>query len=264
MSILDVISISTGYGKASVLRDISFSVEPGSVMGVLGANGSGKTTLIKSICGLLPHKGICRTGDIELESLTSRQIAKLVSYIPQRSGVSIDISVLDAVLMGFNPHLGILENPAKSMKDEALRVLTEVGLSGFENKSYLTLSEGEKQLCILARTMVSGSRILFLDEPESALDFNHRYRMLKKLRLWVNVSNGTALVALHDPILALNYCDKLLVLKDGKTLDVFSPKESRLEDMENTLSQIYGPVCLQWCKNHSGKEFLMMIREDDV
>ena len=148
------------------------------------------------------------------------------------------------------------------MKEAALQTLAEVGLSGLEHKSYLRLSEGQKQLCILARTMVSGSRLLLLDEPESALDFHHRYRMLEKLRHWVNTTTGAVLVTLHDPQLALNYCDKLLLLKDGHVLDVFSPKESSLADMENTLSQIYGAVSLQRCKSRSGREALMMLRED--
>ena len=262
MSFLNVHSVSAGYGKNSVLQDISFSVESGSVFGILGANGSGKTTLIKAICGLLPHRGTCKIENAELESISARQLSKLVSYIPQRSGISIDISVLDVVLMGFNPYLGLLENPSKEMDEAALEALTEVGLSGLEHKNYQQLSEGQKQLCILARTMASGSRLLLLDEPESALDFNHRYRMLEKLRRWVSTTNGAVLVTLHDPQLALNYCDALLLLKDGQVLDVFSPKESRLADMESALSQIYGAVSLQRCKSRSGREALMMLRED--
>ena len=263
MSFLDVNSISACYGKVPVLKCISFSVKAGSIMGILGANGSGKTTLIRAVCGLLPHEGSCRIEGTELEALSARQLSKLVSYIPQRSGISSDISVLDAVLMGFNPHLGLLQHPTKAMRQTALQALADAGLSGFENKSYLHLSEGQKQLCILARTMVSGSRLLVLDEPESALDFNHRYRMLQKLRRWVDTANGAALVALHDPQLALNYCDRLLLLKDGHTLDILSPRETDLGETEKALSQLYGAVSLQRCKNRSGREALIMLREED-
>ena len=112
-------------------------------------------------------------------------MARLVGYIPQRSGISIDISVLDVVLMGFNPRLGLLERPGRKMQDLAAQALEQVGLGGREQSNYLCLSEGQKQLCILARTLVSGSRLLLLDEPESALDFRYRHRMFNLLKAWV-------------------------------------------------------------------------------
>lgn len=262
MSFFSVQNLSAGYGKTNILREISFSMETGCVMGILGANGSGKTTLIKAICGILPHNGTCRLEERWLEELSARQIAKLVSYIPQRSGISIDISALDVVLMGFNPQLGLLEHPTKAMKDATMQALEQVGMAGREHKNYLHLSEGQKQLCILARTIVSGSRLLLLDEPESALDFQHRYRMLNMIRSWTDTSRGGAIITLHDPVLALNYCDKLMLLKDGRILDILSPKEDDLEKMEQALSKVYGAVSLQLCRTRGGKEVLTMLKED--
>ena len=230
--------ISAGYTKNHIVRDVSFSLENGTVMGILGANGSGKTTLIKAICGILPHEGICLLEDGKLESLPPRQIAKRVSYIPQRSGIGIDISALDVVLMGFNPQLKLLEHPTKAMVAAAREALSRVGMAEKENTNYLHLSEGQKQLCILARTMVSGSKLLLLDEPESALDFQYRYRMLDMIRDWTDTSQGGAIITLHDPVLALNYCDKLMLLKNGEILDILSPKEDPLEKMEQVLNKV--------------------------
>ena len=173
----------------------------------------------------MPHEGTCLLENTELETLTPKQISKLVSYIPQRSGISIDISALDVVLMGFNPQLKLLEQPTKAMVDAALQALEWVGLEGKADKNYLHLSEGQKQLCIMARTIVSGSRLLLLDEPESALDFRYRYRMLDMLRNWIAQTRGGAIVTLHDPALALNYCDKLMILKNGEILQILSPRE---------------------------------------
>ena len=106
MSFFSVCHLTAGYGNGHVIRDISFELDGGCLMGVLGANGSGKTTMLKALCGILPHEGSCQLEETRLERLSPRQIAKLCSYIPQRSGISIDISVLDVVLMGFNPQLG--------------------------------------------------------------------------------------------------------------------------------------------------------------
>lgn len=254
--------LCAGYGRNKVLQNVSFSLESGCLLGILGANGSGKTTLIKTLGSILPHEGTCLLENTELEILTPKQISKLVSYIPQRSGISIDISALDVVLMGFNPQLKLLEQPTKAMVDAALQALEWVGLEGKADKNYLHLSEGQKQLCIMARTIVSGSRLLLLDEPESALDFRYRYRMLDMLRNWIAQTRGGAIVTLHDPALALNYCDKLMILKNGEILQILSPKEDSLEKMEQALCEIYGPVNLQICQTRSGKEVLTMLKED--
>lgn len=254
--------ICAGYGSHKVLQNISFSMQSGCLMGILGANGSGKTTLIKALSGILPHGGTCLLEDTGLETLTPKQIARLVSYIPQRSGISIDISALDVVLMGFNPRLKLLEHPTEAMKQAARAAMAQVGLTGKEEVNYLHLSEGKKQLCILARTMVSGSRLLLLDEPESALDFRHRYRMLDILRDWVRSTQGGAIITLHDPVLALNSCDSLMILKNGEILEILSPQTDPLEKMEQVLCEIYGPVSLQVCRTRSGKNVLTMLKED--
>ena len=149
---------------------------------VAGNIGSGKTTLLKALCGILPHEGTCTLDQTVLEKQSPKQIARMISYIPQRSGISIDISPLDVVLMGFNPRLGLLERPTKEMKDAAVQALHRVGLSGREEMNYLHLSEGQKQLCILARTMVSESRLLLLDEPLAALDLKLRQGMQIELK----------------------------------------------------------------------------------
>lgn len=263
MTYFHVTGLSAGYGKTKILHNLSFSVENNCVMGILGANGSGKTTLIKAICGILPHSGTCALEGTAVEDLSAKQIAKKISYIPQRSGISIDLSVLDVVLMGFNPQLGLLEHPTKAMHTAAENALNQVGLADLQDKNYLHLSEGQKQLCILARTMVSGSRLLLLDEPESALDFQHRYRMLDLIRSWIGQTNGSAIVTLHDPVLALNHCDRLMILKNGTILEVLRPKTDSVAYMEAVLSQVYGPVSLHRIKNRHGNDVLSMLKEDN-
>ena len=263
MTFFSAKNITAGYGGKIINSEISFDMDAGCILGILGANGSGKTTLLKSLCGILPHEGTCMLQDTVLEDLSSRQLAGLCSYIPQRSGIGIDISALDVVLMGFNPQLGILQHPDSSMKERARQMLKEVGLEGKEHMNYLHLSEGQKQMCILARTLVSDSRLLLLDEPESALDFQYRYQMLKMIRKWVKEEERGALVTLHDPSLALNCCDRLLLLSDGQVLDTICPSSDELEKMENLLRKIYGPVSLLRCRGRNGREQLIMIREDE-
>lgn len=262
MSFFAVDSVTAGYGANRVIENISFTVEPGDIVGILGANGSGKTTLLKAICGILPHRGRCILQGTALETLSPRQLARLVRYIPQRSGISIDLSVLDVVLMGFNPYLGLLEHPTREMREAAIQAIAQVGLGGREQTNYLHLSEGQKQLCILARTMVARCALLLLDEPESALDFGFRHQMLALLGKWIKEQGIGALITLHDPMLALNHCDKLLILSDGALIGTLCPKTDSLGDMEALLSRVYGPVCLNRCKNRSGAEYIVMLKED--
>ena len=258
-------SLSVGYGHQKVLENVSFTVDDSCVLGVLGANGSGKTTLLKALCGILPHEGTCTLDGVPLEPLSARRLAALVGYIPQRSGIAIDIAALDVVLMGFNPQLGLLERPTAAMKAAASAALEQVGLAGKEQVNYLHLSEGQKQLCILARTLVTNSRLLLLDEPESALDFQFRHRLLALLRGWAAEGDGRcAAVALHDPNLALNGCDRLLLLADGGVSAAITPATDPTDVMEQALGALYGSVCLRRCETHAGRRQLVMLKEDTL
>lgn len=261
MSFFSAENISAGYQGRNVVHQISFTVEKGELVGILGGNGSGKTTLLKAVCGILRHDGSCVLNGQKLEKLSAKALAGYVSYIPQRSGISIDISALDVVLMGFNPQLGLLERPNNAMLAAAMQALERVGLPGKEHTNYLCLSEGQKQLCILARTLVSGSRLLLLDEPESALDFRFRHEMLFLIRSWLSEADRCGIVTLHDPILALNHCDRLLLLSQGELMGIIRPKSDPLDNMEKLLENIYGKVALLRCKNHSGLEQLVMLKE---
>lgn len=260
---LRVENLTAGYGREDIVKNISFSLEKGSITGILGANGSGKTTLLKALCGLLPHGGGCLLEGKELSKLSPRELARAVGYIPQRSGISIDISALDVVLMGFNPHLPLLGRPTSAMEKTAREALARVGLGDREQENYLNLSEGQKQLCLLARTLVGGGRLLVLDEPESALDIRHRHDLLRILKSWTGDSR-CVLLTLHDPGLALEGCDQLILLEHGRIEGILHPKTDGLPQMEQALSKIYGSVTLTRCRDKAGKGHLVMLKEEGL
>ena len=262
MTFFTVTDLCASYGKKQILSNVSFQVSDSQTIGILGANGSGKTTLLKAICGIIPHTGICQLNEDILENKNPKQLAKLCSYIPQRSGISIDISVLDTVLMGFHPYLNFLEHPSLEMKEKAIRLIHLVGLAGKEHMNYLHLSEGQKQLCILARTLVTDSKLLLLDEPESALDFHFRYQMLKLIRNWNRDSSSTSLISLHDPMLALNCCDQLLLLSKGHIAATIHPQTDSLSSMEEKLCQLYKDISLQYCLNKNNEKQIVILKEN--
>lgn len=262
MSILSADGLSAGYGKkADIIHDISFTLNEHSLTALLGTNGCGKTTLIKTICGMIPYKGEISVDGRDIRTLSVRELSKLCSYIPQRSGISIDISALDAVLMGFSPDLGILNYPDSEMKKKAELMLERVGLGDRINENFLHLSEGQKQLCILARAMVRKCRLMLMDEPESALDFGGRYKMLGMVRDIVDTENCSALVTLHDPQLALNTCNEILLMKDGQLVSVLHPDSDSINEMEERMSGVFGPLSITECKSKKGKRHLVLIKE---
>ena len=122
----------------------------------------------------------------------------------------------------------------------------------------------QKQLCILARTLVSDAKLLLLDEPESALDFRYRYRMMELLRGWIKQEGKSAIVTLHDPSLALNYCDQLLLVANGSVLGMICPQTDDLDEMERLLARIYGSISLQICRTRSDRAQIVMLKEDEI
>ncbi|MBQ0005622.1 MAG: ABC transporter ATP-binding protein [Clostridiales bacterium] len=262
MNHFEVQNLTAGYGNNTVLENISFETQRGELVGVIGPNGCGKTTLYKAICNSLPHEGGCYIDGIELENLSPRELARLCAYVPQRSGITIDISVLDVVLQGTNPRLKLLEYPSADMIERAIEIIESVGLTGKENMNYMHLSEGQKQLCIYARAIMSGAKLLLLDEPESSLDFRYRYQLLCSLKEWIRTNESGAIITLHDPTLALNFCDRLIVIAEGRIYAELKRNITSLEEMEEKLSSIYGPLSLQKCVNKSGYEQIVMLKEN--
>ena len=118
--VLQAMHIEAGYGRRPVLTDVSFALGGGTLTALLGANGCGKTTLLKVLCRQLPYAGDCMLTGQALHTLSVRELARQISYIPQRTGIAISLPVLDVVLMGFNPVLGILEHPSKQQRQQAL------------------------------------------------------------------------------------------------------------------------------------------------
>ena len=262
MTLLEVNGLHAGYGRRQVLSDVHFSADSHEMIGILGANGCGKTTLLKALCGILPSQGAIRICGSELQSLRPRQLARLCRYIPQRSGITIDLSLTDVVLMGFNPQLGLLSYPDETMKRQAEAALETVGLADRRHTNFQALSEGQKQLCLLARTLLLERGVQLLDEPESALDLRERYRLLGLVRTWLQQREGCAVVTLHDPQLALNTCDRLLLMRNGSIADVISPAEDSLEQLQAALCGVFGALSLHRCRSRSGHEQLVLLKEE--
>lgn len=257
---LSVNSLTSGYGDKVILNGISFEVRKNDVVGILGANGCGKTTLINSLCRIINSKGEVLVDGTDVSTWSNRVFAQNCSLVPQKSGIGIDISVLDVVLMGFNPFLSLMARPTKEMVTKAEKQLRIFSLEDRMYDNFQNLSEGQKQIVIICRSLVTDTKVLLMDEPECSLDFAIRYSMLDTVSKQIKETDKCALISLHDVNLALRYCDKLLLVKDGSISSVIDVTAEDRITIEQKLKTIYGDIKLLSVPDSENKESLIMVK----
>lgn len=212
-----ILGVDCYYDGYQALDNISFEVCEGDFLGVIGPNGSGKTTLLRCITkALKPEKGVILLDGEDVLRVERRDIAKNVSVVPQDSNLKIAFNVSDFVLMGRTPYLdGLSSESEKDLKiaENSMR-LTKT--SHLADKTIKELSGGEKQRVVIAKSLAQEPELLILDEPTLHLDINHQLEILKLMKRLNKKNNLTLIAVLHDLNLAARFCNKLLLLDDGR------------------------------------------------
>ncbi len=222
---LSIKQLSFSYGKTEILKDISFSLNTGEILGIIGPNGAGKSTLIKLISRILKTKnGIIELEQQNINSYSRLELAKHIAVVPQATDLPDSFTVQEIVMMGRTPHLGFLTN--ESTKDYELveKMMRRSNVWQFANRTIDALSGGEKQRVLLARALVQEPQYLLLDEPTNHLDLRYQVEVLRYVQAEVKKTLG-ALVILHDLNLAARVCHKLLVLHKGNLVAEGKPKD---------------------------------------
>lgn len=251
-------NIKASYDKELVVDDVSFEIQSGEFTALLGLNGTGKTTLLKVICGLLkPNAGKCIVDNQDISEISDKKRARYISFMPQRHSIVYDTKVLEVVLMGITPYIGMFDTPNRKHKNMAYKMLEKIGIERLAYENFLHLSEGQKQLVIISRNLMQNSRIMLFDEPDSALDFNNSHMVLSKIREVVKNENKAGLITLHDPNMALNYCDKVIILKDKNKFADFYTSDASGKFLTEIFNQVYGDIEII---NHRGKYLIIKNR----
>lgn len=211
---LVVDQLATSLGGVPILTDLSISVSEGQLSVLLGPNGVGKSTLFRCIMGAQPYRGRVEIDSLSIADWDTRRLAQTVAYVPQEHTPSFSFLVRDVVLMGRNPHRGGVFGPGQADMEAALGALDSLGLLGLAERSYLTLSGGQRQLVLIARALAQGARFLLLDEPTASLDFGNQMMVWQTVRRLVDDGRG-ALVCTHDPNHALWFGDTAIALAPG-------------------------------------------------
>ena len=221
-------------GYPQVLNDVSFDIEPGKFLAILGNNGVGKSTLLKCFNHILkPDAGEVLLDGQNLLKMSGREVAKQVAFVSQ-SVPSTQMTVHDVVMLGRRPYMKWGFTP----EDHAIvhEAMDRLGLNAMRGRFLGQLSGGEKQKVMLARALGQQPKALLLDEPTSALDIQNQYQVLKIVRDICHKDNMVAVVVIHDLNLALRFCDRFLLLKDGK---VYRHGDRSILD-STALKEVYG------------------------
>ncbi|MDR7855570.1 ABC transporter ATP-binding protein [Tissierella sp.] len=243
MELLKVENIVAAYDKELIVNDISFNMKRKEFIGLLGLNGTGKTTLLKVISGLLRAKsGKCLIDGKNIYEYNEKQRARFISFMPQRHSIVYDTRVIEIVLMGITPYLGVFGYPTREDKQIAYSILEKMEIEDLADENFLQLSEGQKQLIIVARSLMQNSEIMLFDEPNSALDFNNSHMVLSKIKEIVKGEEKAGLITLHDPNMALYYCDRIIILKDNKIFTDFKTDDVDSKSLSNTFKEVYGEI----------------------
>ena len=231
---IQVESLSFSYGSHSILRNVSFFLEQGECVAVLGNNGAGKSTLVSCISRLRrPSSGSVLIDGVPVSQMTRNELAQQVSYVAQKNELA-HTTVFDAVLLGRKPHMKW--GPSDVDYDVAEHALRAVGMEDCRLRYMNQRSGGEQHKVMLARAIAQEPKLMLLDEPTSSLDPRNQYESMELIRHCAHDHHIAVLVVIHDLNLALRFCDRFLFLKDGA---VFASGGQEAVTSEN-IQAVYG------------------------
>jgi iron complex transport system ATP-binding protein len=229
--------IQVSFGATPVLQGVNLEVLRGEVLGLAGPNGAGKTTLLRVFSGSLrPQRGVVLMEGTALHNLPPRERARRVAVVPQDPTTPVGFTALQIVLMGRNPHLGLLEWEGPKDVEAAHRAMEMTGTWEFAERPLATLSGGEKQRVFIARALAQASPLLLLDEPTAQLDIGYQARILDLVLEARSQAKVTVVAAMHDLSLAAQYCDRIAVLHQGTLLALGPPEQVLTPEL---LSQVF-------------------------
>ncbi|MGH8930582.1 MAG: ABC transporter ATP-binding protein [Egibacteraceae bacterium] len=219
---IEATDIQVGYGDTLILTGVGLLASPGQVVGLIGPNGSGKTTLLRTLYrSLIPRAGLVSLDTTPLDQLSTRDIARRIAVVVQEAAAELPITVAEMVLLGRSPHRSSFQRYTAEDDRLAAQALVRVGARHLADRVFGTLSGGEKQRVLIARTLAQEADHLLLDEPTNHLDIRYQHEILQLVR----ALGVTTIVVLHDLNLAARYCDWLVLLSRGQVACTGTPDD---------------------------------------
>lgn len=251
MQTLKTYSLSIGYSNKTIASDINITLNSGDLVALIGPNGAGKSTLFKTLSGhIRPISGTIEINGENAENISAKERAKMMSIVLTERPDDMFLTVHEVVASGRLPYSGIFgklsENDEKIIKES----LNIIDINYLNNRIFNTLSDGEKQKVMIAKSIAQDTPIIFLDEPTAFLDYPSKIELFSILRRLATERRKTIIFSSHDLELLLRYTDKLWVmgsqmpflegtcsdlLKNGKILEYFNLKNADNEYLMNRI-----------------------------
>jgi iron complex transport system ATP-binding protein len=222
--LLAVVGIEVRIAGRALVSDVTLTVDRGEVVGLVGPNGAGKSTLLRAISGVQPADGGIAIEGRPAADFDRREFARSVAVVQQLPEAPPSMRVGDLVLLGRHPHLGWFEHESARDRQIARLAMTRAGCLGFADRELVTLSGGERRRAFIARGLAQEPALMLLDEPTANLDAGAQAEVCELLRELAADGVGV-LVVLHDLTLAAAYCDRVVLLANGRVLDSGPPTE---------------------------------------
>lgn len=242
-ALIQVKQASFSYGLHGVFQDLSFTVNPGRILCLLGPNGCGKTTLLDCILGL--HRlasGSIMINNKDSEEYRPGKIAGLIAYVPQKHDPTFPYLVHQIVTMGRAAHLGVFESPSRGDREMAETALYDMGIGHLKDRPYTRLSGGETQLVMIARALVQQAPVVIMDEPTAHLDFRYELKIMEVIKRLVKDNGLSIIMVTHFPNHAFYFENagidtEVALMHNGKFLATGTPADVLTE---NNIETLYG------------------------
>ncbi len=243
--------VTVGYNGHPVVQELSLAAGEGEMLGLIGPNGAGKTTVLRTLAGLLsPWAGAVHVDGRDVRQVAAATRARSIGFVPQNETQAWPLAVEDIVALGRAPHRGWLL--PLSPEDWAVveRALALTNLTALRKRPIDKLSGGERQRVVIARALAQEPRVLLLDEPTANLDIHHQIQLLDLVKRLVRGGALTAIIAIHDLALAARYCDRLILLHEGRGFAAGPPEAvltpRNLREVFDVDAELYRDPGGQW------------------
>lgn len=223
---IEMRNICLGYSRKEVLKNVTFQVMPGEIVGLIGPNGCGKTTIIRALTRIIsPYRGKILLDGEDIVSISRQELARMLGVVPQMPLLPSAFTAIEVVLMGRNPHLGLFQYESQRELDIAWHAMERTMTQHLARRRVGELSGGEIQCLLIARVLAQETKAILLDEPTANLDIGRQVEILNLIKNLCLENNLAVLAALHDLNLAAQYCDRLVLINNRRVHAQGTPSE---------------------------------------
>lgn len=229
-------NISFSVNQKELLHKISVDIPEGSFVGLIGPNGSGKSTLLKTIYRAnKASEGTVYISGQNMNHMSNREMAKKMAVVTQENDITFDFSVMEMMMIGRYAHRSAFSARDRGDEEICRKALAMVGMQDFEDRSFLSLSGGEKQRVLIASAFARETRLVILDEPTNHLDVGYQFLIMDIMKKQKDI---TVFTSVHDMNMALHYCDYVIALKEGQVAAAGKPEEVLTEKLLSELFRV--------------------------